>query len=114
MPLLLTDTAKQDIRIILTTTLEQFGQLQVKRYTALLDRLFALIEEAPERPGSRARDEVRSGLRSMNMSALSERRSGASHIVYYRTEYGDGPPLVIVYRILHERMDPDLHLGSAP
>lgn len=113
MPLLLTDTAKQDIRTILNSTLDDFGQVQAQRYAALMDRMFALIEEAPERPGSRARNNVRMGLRSMNMSALSERRHGASHVVYYRTEYGDGAPRVIVIRILHERMDPDLHLGSA-
>ncbi len=114
MPLLLTDTARQDIRSILNSTLEDFGPVQAQRYAALMDRLFLLIEQAPQRPGSRSRDDVRAGLRSMNMSALSERRHGASHIVYYRTEYGDKAPQVIVIRILHERMDPDLHLREMP
>jgi plasmid stabilization system protein ParE len=45
-------------------------------------------------------DQVRPGLR---------RREQGKHVVFYRRDGGD----ILILRILHERMLPELHIGEA-
>lgn len=70
-----------------------------------------LIGEAPERPGSRTRDELAPGVRSFHVELAARRRGAAAHVLYYlvRQQAGGGAE-VLILRVLHERMDPTRHL----
>ena len=72
----LTEAAAQDIADILRATARQFGQLQRRRYAALIERAIRMVAEDPERPGSRQRDELANGVRSLSMSSLPHAGKG--------------------------------------
>ncbi|MFR9773850.1 type II toxin-antitoxin system RelE/ParE family toxin [Nocardia sp. SC052] len=93
---LLYPAARADLEEIWDHTLQQWGPEQAEDY---VNELRHAIERVADRPGiGRACEELRPGYR---------RLPAGSHTLYYRiTEDG----VVAVVRILHQRMDPDLHL----
>ncbi|MBF6284489.1 type II toxin-antitoxin system RelE/ParE family toxin (plasmid) [Nocardia farcinica] len=93
---LLYPAARADLEEIWDYTLDQWGPDQAEDYVSELRHA---IERVADRPGiGRACEELRPGYR---------RLPTGSHTLYYRiTEDG----VVAIVRILHQRMDPDLHL----
>lgn len=70
----------------------------MRRYLAKLDHAFHLLAEAPEL--GQACDDIRHGYRRLPQG---------SHVIFYRIT-PDG--IVDIIRVLHERMQPDLHFAE--
>ena len=96
MRLLLTPAAQLDLSDIWDFTAERWSADQAEDYTVLIRD--ALGELAAGRRASRAADDIIPGYRKCQIG---------SHIGFYRTA-GDK---MIVVRILHQQMDPTLHLN---
>jgi toxin ParE1/3/4 len=107
----LTEAAASDISGVLRETSRQFGPLQRRRYAALITRAIEMAAEQPDRPGSRSRDDLAAGLRSLHIEIAARRRGAAVHVIYYLCEQpDDGHDAIAVVRVLHERMEPLRHL----
>jgi toxin ParE1/3/4 len=86
--------AEADLMDIATYTLNTWGEEQAIRY---IDALEACCQQLVNKPQlGRACDHVRVGLRRMEHGR---------HVVFYRIDV-EG---ILVSRILHQRMLPDLH-----
>jgi toxin ParE1/3/4 len=108
----LTEIADEEISNLLRSSARQFGPLQRRRYAAFIARAIEMISEDPERAGSRARDDLARGLRSFHVELAARRRGAASHVLFYlRGRLGDGAEGIIVVRVLHEAMEPVLHMS---
>ena len=85
-------------------TTERFGARQAGVYRdTLLDALAALAG-GPDVPGSRSREDLLPGLRSLH---VARRRRRERHFILYRAA---GDDTIEVIRILHESMDVSRHL----
>jgi len=110
MRLRLTRQAEADIEAVLEQTFLEFGRIQVERYSAIISKALDMIAERPDRPSARARPEIGPDVRAFHLALAAERRSAASHLVYFLSRRtGDGEE-IIVLRLLHERMEPRRHL----
>lgn len=85
---------------------ELFGARQARRYAQLFDRAFERITLDPFGLGTRGREPSGSGRRSLHLARVAARRSSARHVLFYRV-IGDE---VVVMAILHDAMDPALHV----
>ena len=103
--------ARADLAAILTTSLEGWGAHGRAKYAALLATAMRRAAADPEGPMTKERTDVAPGLRTF-------------HIRHVRREHGVGAPVHVLYyqpvdagaieivRVLHERMDPQRHLGT--
>ncbi len=108
----LTEAADADIADVLRFTARRFGPVQRRRYAQMIEQAIAMVAEAPTRPGSRNRDELGKGVRSLHLELAVRRRGAGSHALYYSVgPLEDGNDGVIILRLLHERMDPTRHFG---
>jgi toxin ParE1/3/4 len=87
--------AHRDLVEIAVFTRERWGDAQCARYLRQLDARFNAVARAPER--GRSCDQIRPGLKKVNEGR---------HVIFYRSK---GRTVDIV-RVLHDSMDPDLHL----
>lgn len=111
MPFELAEAARVDVATILTETMRCFGPLQRRRYGELMEVAAEMTAANPNRPGSRSREDLASGLRSFSVERASRRRGAAAHVLYYvQATLDAGHEGVIILRVLHERMDPARHL----
>ena len=100
----LAERANRDFVDILEYTIETFGARQARIYRSTLTSALRALESGPELRGSKPRDEVAVGLRSLHV-ARSGRRGW--HVIVYRA----GPKRTIeVLRILHDAMDLARHM----
>jgi toxin ParE1/3/4 len=100
--------AEVDFANIVKWTAENFGAEQSRVYRDTLIQAIGELTHGPDVVGSKARDEVMAGLRSLHV-ARSGRRG--SHFVMYRA----APDSTIeIVRILHDRMDLRRHVPTAP
>lgn len=91
----LTPAAEDDLEMIWTYTVQQWGVEQADRYINALTTIFSELAQSPKT--APACDHIRSGYR---------RRSVERHMIYFRiTTYG-----IAIIRILHERMDAVRHI----
>ena len=113
MPCRLSAAADLDIDGILLDTARRFGPQQRRQYAALINEAIALVAEAPERPGSRDRDDLTPRIRSFHVELAGQRRGAAAHVLFYLIEqrHADEGADVLILRVLHERMDPSRHLA---
>ena len=84
------------------------------RHVTLLDAAFQAIAANPGGPTTRDRNDLLPGIRTFHLRHARYRGAkvrDAVHIVFYR-EAEDAP--VEIVRVLHERMDPTLHLHLPP
>ena len=70
-------------------------------------RAIGELAEGPEIPGSKARDEIMPGIRTLHVARHGSR---GSHLLMYRLG-SDG--VIEITRILHERMDLPRHIPPA-
>ena len=96
--------AELDFAAILRWTTEEFGASQSRRYRDTLIAAIGELADGPEVAGSRARDEIKRGLRTLHVARHGRR---GSHILLYRAAPGT---TIEIVRILHDRMDLPRHL----
>lgn len=99
--------AELDFANILRWTTEEFGARQSRRYRDTIVEAIGELANGPEVAGSRARDEIGRGLRTLHMARHGQR---GSHFLLYRA----APERTVeIVRILHDRMDLPRHLPVA-
>ncbi len=105
---ILTDAALADLDDILETTLEEFGTLQLKRYTEQIERAIRELEEAGNlAPLLKLRCDIRSGIATY---PLAREGKASPHQFYLRMGKDTHNQSIIILRVLHQRMDPEAHL----
>lgn len=109
---LVTDAAKLDFKAVLKETKELFGPRQRAIYKRLISDGVKMVAEEPTRGGSWNRGGVVPGLRAFHLEHAAGKSGGASHILHYAVErLANGSPRVVILRLLHERMEPRLHIA---
>jgi toxin ParE1/3/4 len=98
--------AELDFANILKWTTENFGARQANIDRDTLVQALGELAEGPEVAGSKARDEIMLGLRTLHIARRGRR---GRHFLMYRV----APATTIeVVRILHDRMELTRHLPS--
>src|ERR1700704_3190670 len=95
--------AELDFANILKWTTENFGARQSRIYRDTLVRAIGELANSPDVAGSKARDEIRPGLRTLHVARHGRR---GRHVLLYRV--GEGR-IIEIGRILHDQMDPQRH-----
>jgi toxin ParE1/3/4 len=91
--------AELDFANIVKWTAENFGARQSRVYRDTLVQTIRELAEGPDVAGSKARDEILPGLRTLHVARRGRR---GSHFLMYRA----APRSTIeIVRILHDRMD---------
>jgi toxin ParE1/3/4 len=101
--------ANQDLASSLHWTSQAFGPKQASDYQQTIVQAVRALGGGPDLPDSKARDEVRAGVRILRVARRGRR---GRHILVYRV-IGEG--VIEVLRILHDAMDLGRHVprGSA-
>ncbi len=100
--------AELDFANILGWTAENFGARQARVYRDMLVLAIGELANGPDLPGSKARDEIMPGLRTLHIAGRGRR---GSHFLMYRA----APERTIeIVRILHDRIDIERHVRSDP
>ena len=73
-----------------------------------------MVATEPEGPSTRDRSDLSSSLRSLHLrharkSSREEMVESPVHVVFYKATEAD---LIEIIRVLHERMEPSLRIGS--
>ena len=96
--------AEVDFANILVWTTENFGARQAAIYRDTLVRAIGELANGPDVPGSRARDDIMSNLRTLHVARHGRR---GRHFLLYRAVEGR---IIEIGRILHDQMDLQRHL----
>ena len=112
----LSGPAKADIASILRTSEVQHGRDARIRYRGLLTAALRRIAETPDGISTVDHSEIVEGLRSHHIrhSRTQSREHPVAepvHVIFFRASHSG---LVDVVRVLHERMEPSLHMTSNP
>jgi toxin ParE1/3/4 len=100
--------AELDFANIVKWTAENFGARQSRVYRDTLVQAIRELADGPDVAGSKARDEILPGLRTLHVARRGRR---GSHFLMYRT----APQRTIeIIRILHDRMDLQRQAPFAP
>jgi toxin ParE1/3/4 len=95
--------AEIDFANIVKWTTENFGVRQSRVYQKTLVQAIGELAEGPDVTGSKARDEIMPGLRTVHVARHGRR---GSHFLMYRV----APKTTVeIVRILHDRMDLQRH-----
>ena len=110
--LVITGPARQDIKDIKTYTRREFGAQAAANYDALIKQALKDVRDNPYGPGSKARPEIHSEVRSYHIS-LSKARANSPvksprHLVLYFEASDEGA--IAISRILHEVRDLSRHM----
>lgn len=100
--------AEVDFASILRWTTENFGARQSRAYRNTLVQTIGELAGGPNVAGSKARDKILAGLRTLHVAQRGRR---GSHFLMYRAAPND---TIEIVRILHDRMDLRRHVPSAP
>ena len=99
--------AELDFANILKWTTENFGARQSRLYRDTLVQTIGELADGPDVAGSKARDEIMRGLRTLHVARHGRR---GRHFLLYRVAPGR---IIEIGRILHDRMDLQRHLPFA-
>jgi toxin ParE1/3/4 len=100
--------AELDFANIVKWTTENFGARQSRVYQKTLVQAIGELAEGPDVAGSKTRDEITPGLRTVHVARHGRR---GSHFLMYRV----APKATIeIVRILHDRMDLQRRLPFSP
>ena len=110
----LSGPAKADIASILTNSEELHGRQARIRYRACIAAALRRVAADPSGRGSVDRTDVMAGTRSFHIrhSRDGSRETPVAapvHVIFYRVAR---PGIVDIVRVLHERMEPQWHLGG--
>lgn len=109
-----TDAAKLDFRTVLKETRERFGTHQRDVYKGLIALAVEMVADDPGRGGSWDRGGIAPNLRAFHLEHAAGRRGAAAHTLYYAVEtLPGGSRRVVILRLLHESMEPTLHVVRA-
>jgi toxin ParE1/3/4 len=100
--------AEVDFANILKWTTENFGARQSRVYRDTLVQAIGELANGPDAAGSKARDDIMAGLRTLHIARRGRR---GSHFLMYRAAPNS---TIEIVRILHDRMDLQRHVPSAP
>ena len=100
--------AEVDFANILKWTTENFGARRSRIYRDTLIQTIGELANGPHVAGSRPRDEILAGLRTLHVARRGRR---GSHFLMYRPASNS---TIEIVRILHDRMDLRRHIPSAP
>src|SRR5262245_15744826 len=108
----LAHAAKTDVAAILRRSKQLHGEQARIRYRALLTAALRHVAAHPEGPLSTNCAELGSGVRQFHIrhsrkESLEAPVSNPVHVIFYRLHR---PRPVQVLRVLHERMEPRLHM----
>ena len=98
--------AELDFANILKWTTENFGARQSRVYRDTLVQAIGELGDGPDVAGSKARDEIAPGLRTLHVARHGRR---GSHLLMYRATPGR---IIEIVRILHDRMDLQRHVPA--
>lgn len=98
--------AEVDFANILKWTAENFGAQQSRVYRDTLVQAIGELANGPDVVGSKARDEIMQGLRTLHVARRGRR---GSHLLMYRVTT---PRMIEIVRILHDRMDFPRHISG--
>jgi toxin ParE1/3/4 len=103
--------ANADLAEILATSLERWGEDGRIRYRSLLVATMRELGADPERLMSKNCRELAPNLRSFHLryAGLGHGVKAPVHVIYYRKTRSK----VVIVRVLHERMEPRMHLTAA-
>jgi toxin ParE1/3/4 len=101
-------TAEIDFANILRWTTENFGARQSRVYRDTLVQAIGELAGGPNVAGSRARDEIVAGLRTLHIARRGRR---GNYFLMYRAASNSSIEIV---RIPHDRMDLRCHVPSVP
>jgi toxin ParE1/3/4 len=90
---------------ILKWITENFGAHQSRLCRNMLVQVIGELANGPDVAGSKARDEIMPGLRTLHVARHGGR---GSHVLLYRTQGS----IIEIVRILHDRMDLERHAAS--
>jgi toxin ParE1/3/4 len=99
--------AEIDFANILKWTTENFGARQSRIYRDTLVQAIGGLADGPDVAGSRPRDEIMPGLRTLHVARRGRR---GSHFLMYRAAPNS---TIEIVRILHDRMDFRRHVPPA-
>ena len=99
--------AEVDFANILKWTTENFGARQSRVYRDTLVQAIGELADGPNVVGSKARDEIMAGLRTVHVERRGRR---GSHFLMYRAAPNS---TIEIVRILHDRMDLQRQVPSA-
>jgi len=110
----LSPLARADLASIVSTSEVRWGDDAKSRYIALLSLAMLKVASDPKVFASRDRSELSTGIRSFHIRHVRSADPAARverpvHILFYRAI---GPSVVEIVRVLHERMEPDRHIGT--
>ena len=110
----LSEPARADIALVLRTSETLHGVEARIRYRALLTAAMRRIAAHPEGLLTVDRSEVSDGVRSFHIrhSRVESGETPVSnpvHVIFYRAV---APGVVGIMRVLHERMEPGLHIDE--
>ena len=100
--------AEVDFANILKWTVENFGARQSRIYRDTLIQAIGELADGPDAAGSKARNEIMAGLRTLHVARRGRR---GRHFLLYRAAPGS---TIEIVRILHDGMDLQRHARSAP
>ena len=102
--------ARKDLHDILATSLQRWGDQGRERYAALLAAAWRAIARAPAGSGTRDRGDLESGIRSLPIKHVraDEPVRDPVHVIFYRA----AGSTIAIARVLHERMEPRLHVAT--
>jgi toxin ParE1/3/4 len=117
MPLLyFSHLALDDINAIWIWSNRAFGIVAAKRYELLIEQAASDVAKSPQRAGSQSVDIIGESIRVYHLRHSRRRVSNKAsrvkkprHAIYYRVHENS---MVEIVRILHDRMDPFLHLDD--
>jgi len=95
--------AELDFAGIILWTQKNFGTSQSRRYRDTLVRAIGELANGPDVPGSKARDDIMRGVRSLHVARHGRR---GRHLLLYRVVRGR---IIEIGRILHDGMDVQRH-----
>jgi len=102
----LSAVAELDFANILKWTTENFGARQARIYRDTLIRAIGELAGGPNPAGSKARDEIMPGIRTLHLTRHGRR---GRHLLLYRVVDGR---FIEIGRILHDHMDLQRHWPS--
>lgn len=112
--IVLSPSARSDIREALLWSQERFGERTAARYRDLLKQALRDIAADPERPGSRERAELVRGIRTYHLFFTRDRArsdlgivKNPRHFLVYRRR---GEDVIDIVRVLHDARDLERHL----
>jgi toxin ParE1/3/4 len=107
-------SARADLAQTLATSIDRWGKEGKQRYATLIAAGFRKVAGDPDGYVTKARDDLSHDIRSLHLRNITTVSEGARvkrpvHLLYYRVVQ---PGLVEIVRILHERMEPERHIGT--